>query len=128
MIDRLDAGTLERWWALLIREGEVVVATERGVAVGMARFGAADDDPGRGHLYSLYVDPDASGAGIGRMLLAHVTSQLAAAGYATATLWVFAGNERGIRFYRAAGWEPTGAERVEDEWGAPELQLSISLA
>jgi ribosomal protein S18 acetylase RimI-like enzyme len=103
-----------------------VAETDRGV-VGMARFGRDPDDERRGHLFSLYVDPAASGTGVGRALLAHATTHLAASGHETATLWVFAANERAIRLYRSAGWEPDGAERVEPEWGAPERRLTVAL-
>ena len=127
IIDGLDPAVVAGWWERLLAEHDVVVATDDGVPVGMARYGPDPDDGSRGHLFSLYVDPGSSGRGVGRRLLAHVTAQLAAAGFETATLWVFAANERAIRFYRTAGWEPTGEERVEDEWGAPEIQLSIAL-
>jgi ribosomal protein S18 acetylase RimI-like enzyme len=93
----------------------------------MSRFGPDEEDARRGHLYSLYVDPAFSGAGIGRALLDHVMSELAAAGYKRATLWVFAANERAIRFYRAAGWEPDGTERVEPEWQAAESRMTVTL-
>jgi len=112
----------------LIGGGEVVVARVGAAPVGMTRFGADPDDPSRGHVFSLYVDPAASGAGIGRELLAHGVDALAARGFEAATLWVFAANERAIRFYRANGWAPTGATRVEPEWQAPELQLALALA
>lgn len=130
VIDSLDPAGLEQRWAELAggSPDELVVATQSGVPVGMARFGADGDDPDRGHLFSLYVSPDASGAGIGRALLERAMAGFAQAGYEMATLWVFAGNERAIRFYRASGWEPTGEQRVEDAWGALELQLATRLA
>jgi ribosomal protein S18 acetylase RimI-like enzyme len=127
IIDGLDPAVVAGWWQGLLAEHDVVVAEREGAPVGMARYGPDPDDPGRGHLFSLYVDPAASGAGVGRRLLGHAVAQLAAAGFETATLWVFAGNERAIRFYRAAGWEPTGEERVEEELGAPEIQLATKL-
>ncbi|TML89842.1 MAG: GNAT family N-acetyltransferase [Actinobacteria bacterium] len=128
IVDGLDPAVVARWWERLLAEHDVIVATgDGGVPVGMARYGPDPDDGGRGHLFSLYVDPDAAGAGVGRTLMGHVAAQLGAAGFTTATLWVFAANERAIRFYRAAGWEPTGEERVEDEWGAPEIQLATEL-
>jgi ribosomal protein S18 acetylase RimI-like enzyme len=93
----------------------------------MTRFGADPDDPARGHVFSLYVDPSSAGAGVGRALLAHGVQELEARGFTAATLWVFAANERALRFYRASGWAPTGATRVEPEWQAPELQLALTL-
>src|SRR4051812_10420949 len=128
VLDALELGALEQRWRELVGAHDVVVAIRGDEAIGMARFGADPDDATRGHLFSLYVDPASSGAGVGRTLLEHVSSRLAADGFARATLWVFAANERALRFYRAAGWRPTGTERVEDEWGAPELQLESELA
>jgi ribosomal protein S18 acetylase RimI-like enzyme len=129
IIDGLAVPKLEAWWRSLVEEAasHVVVAGREGRALGMARFGSDPDDGRRGHLYSLYVDPAESGAGIGRVLLEHATAQLAAAGYETATLWVFAANERAIRLYRAAGWIGDGAERVESEWGVPERRMTVCL-
>jgi len=127
IIDALEGKTLERRWSQLIAAGGVVVAHAGGRAVGMTRFGADPDDATRGHVFSLYVDPGAEGAGVGRALLARAAEELAARGFRSATLWVFAANERALRFYRANGWEPTGETRVEAEWQAPELQLAAAL-
>ena len=103
------------------------MARVESAAVGMIRFGPDADDPSRGHVFSLYVDPAAAGAGIGRALLEQAVRELAGRGFRTATLWVFAANARALRFYRAGGWEPTGETRVEPEWRAPELQLAVAL-
>jgi ribosomal protein S18 acetylase RimI-like enzyme len=127
IIDALELPRLERWWTQLIADGGVVVARAGGETVGMTRFGADDEDTTRGHVFSLYVDPGAEGAGVGRALLARAAEELAAAGFRSATLWVFAANERALRFYRANGWEPTGETRTEEEWQAPELQLAVAL-
>lgn len=127
VIDALEPGRIEAWWRTLVGGDGVLVARAGGATVGMIRFGADEDDPSRGHVFSLYVDPAAAGAGVGRELLARATAALAGAGYRTATLWVFAANERALRFYRAAGWSETGATRVEPEWRAPELRLAREL-
>src|SRR4051812_3616114 len=94
VLDALDLSALEQRWRELVGAHDVVVAIRRGDAIGMARFGADPDDPSRGHLFSLYVDPASSDAGVGRTLLEHVSSRLAADGFARATLWVFAANAR----------------------------------
>jgi ribosomal protein S18 acetylase RimI-like enzyme len=132
IIDGLNNREVEHRWRRLgsdatAAEGSVVVAMRDGNPLGMSRFGPDEEDARRGHLYSLYVDPAAGGTGIGRALLEHATGELAAAGYRTATLWVFSANERAIRFYRAAGWEPDGTERVEPEWQAVERRMTITL-
>lgn len=103
------------------------MARAAGDTAGMTRFGVDADDATRGHVFSLYVDPGAAGAGVGRALLARAMQELAARGSSSATLWVFAANERALRFYRANGWEPTGETRTEQEWQAPELQLAVAL-
>jgi|SRR5690242_9261107 len=128
IVDALDAAEEERRWSGLVGEHRILVAREEGVAVGMVRFGADEDEPLRGHVFSLYVDPSASGAGVGRALLARAVEELAAEGFASATLWVFSANERALRFYRAAGWRETGRTRVEPEWQALELELRTELS
>ncbi len=40
------------------------------------------------------------------------------------TLWVFEQNERARKFYEAAGFEPDGAERVEELYRAQEISLT----
>jgi ribosomal protein S18 acetylase RimI-like enzyme len=131
IIDGLTPAGVEAWWRELIPDaaphGRVIVACRDGAPVGMARIGPGEDDERCGHLYSLYVDPDWSGVGIGRALLERAAAELAADGYRRATLWVFAANERAIRLYRAAGWRPDGAQRVEPQWGAAESRLTITL-
>ncbi|MFI9208241.1 GNAT family N-acetyltransferase [Streptomyces sp. NPDC053253] len=72
-------------------------------------------------LAALYALPEVWGTGVGRELLAASTEALAAAGFRTAALWVFAGNARGRRFYEAAGWRPDGAS-VRDVTGGRELE------
>jgi ribosomal protein S18 acetylase RimI-like enzyme len=126
IIDRLDETHVASWWSRLVAEHTVLVARD-GVPVGMTRFGADEDDPSRGHVFSLYVDPAAAGGGVGRALLTRATDELSAAGFRSATLWVFEANERALRFYRANGWEPTGETRVEPEWRATELRLATEL-
>jgi ribosomal protein S18 acetylase RimI-like enzyme len=129
IIDGLDPTDVEQWWRRLVVDHRVLVAREsNGGPVGMIRFGADEDEPTRGHVFSLYVDPSAAGRGLGRSLLERATDELVAQDFRSATLWVFAANERALRFYRAAGWTPTGATRVEPEWRAPELQLTAQLA
>ena len=127
IVDALDQESEERRWGTLVAEHRVLVARDGGVAVGMVRFGADADDPARGHVSSLYVAPPASGAGVGRALLGRACDELAGGGFASATLWVFAANERARRFYEAAGWHETGRTRVEPEWQALELELATEL-
>jgi ribosomal protein S18 acetylase RimI-like enzyme len=128
IIDGLEPSNVERRWRRLVSGHDVLVAREPdGAPVGMIRFGTDEDDTTRGHVFSLYVDPSAAGHGVGRRLLERATAELNAHGFETATLWVFAANERALRFYRAAGWRSTGLTRVEPEWRSLELQLAREL-
>ncbi|WP_343308385.1 GNAT family N-acetyltransferase [Streptomyces sp. SID5770] len=61
------------------------------------------------------------GTGVGRALLSATTGALVAAGFRSAALWVFAGNERARRFYEAAGWRADGAA-VREETGGRVLE------
>ena len=81
----------------------------------VAGFAAAGD----GHLWALYVDPRAQGAGVGSALLEHAEGALREEGASEATLSVFAGNEHGRRFYEARGWEFAGDE--DSDWVAPTV-------
>jgi ribosomal protein S18 acetylase RimI-like enzyme len=127
ILDRLDPGDEARRWGDLVAAHRVLVAREGDEPVGMVRYGADDEDPSRGHVFSLYVDPSAAGGGVGRVLLGRACEELAKAGFPRATLWVFAANERALRFYRASGWSPTERTRVEPEWRALELELAREL-
>lgn len=127
ILDALDPDDEQRRWQALVAAQSVLVARTDGDAVGMVRFGPDEEDLERGHVFSLYVDPAAAGAGLGRALLGRACEELAAAGFRRATLWVFADNERALRFYRSAGWVPNGRTRIEPRWQSLELQLATEL-
>ena len=101
----------ERTW-VAVRDGEVV-----GFC-GTGRGGDAGAAAGTGEVFALYLRPDVIGMGVGRALFAHAVEDLRARGFAPLTLWVLRENERGRRFYEAAGWRPDGAEKVEERPGA----------
>lgn len=107
----------------------VLVADAAGHGVrGVVRYGADPDDARHGHVFSLYVHPDAQGLGLGGTLLHAATGKLRAAGFAKVTLWVFARNDAARAFYAAQGWTPDGGTLVEEAYGEPELRLRRSLA
>jgi GNAT superfamily N-acetyltransferase len=94
---------------------------------GVVRFGPDPDDAGRGHVFSLYVHPDAQGLGLGGALLRAAAARLGSAGHGVATLWVFTANAGARAFYRRHGWAPDGGTRVEPEYGEPEVRLRCPL-
>lgn len=103
------------WWSCTLATADArhtVVLTERGTLRGFAAFGPdRDERPLTGELYALYLHPDCWGRGFGRRLHAAALDGMRARGYGQARLWVLAGNERALRFYRRAGWTDDG--RVE---------------
>ena len=88
------------------------VAELEGEVVGFASVGAArdEDDPSTGELYAIYLHPTRWDRGIGRALLERAEESMRSSGFELAILWVLEGNERGERFYRAAGWEEDGSK------------------
>jgi ribosomal protein S18 acetylase RimI-like enzyme len=97
-----------------------LVALEGDSVLGFATVTRCADDSGRaGELQALYVDPARWHSGVGRALLAAAEARLQEEGFAVAVLWVFVGNERAERFYRAAGWRGDGTVREQTFWGFP---------
>ena len=101
------------------------VVEDGGEVVGFASVGASRDEGAEqeAELYAIYLHPSRWGRGIGRALLQRAEESMRSSGFRRAILWVLEGNERGERFYQAAGWEQDG-RKVEDFQGAavPELR------
>jgi ribosomal protein S18 acetylase RimI-like enzyme len=96
--------------------------------VGIVTLGKDPDRPRTGHIYSLYVHPEAQGQGVGARLVSAAIDGLESLGYSEASLWVFEANVRGRAFYKRLGWRPDGASRVEPEFGERESRLTRALA
>ena len=121
-----EAGARELWRRALATprpHSRGVVAVEGVRVLGAIRMGHDPDEPGVGHVFSLYVDPAAQGGGVGGRLLAEADRWFGSEGLAEATLWVFEANLRARTFYARHGWEPDGGSRVEPEFGEPEVRL-----
>ena len=95
--------------------------------LGVTLIGMDPEDPASGHVYSLYVRPETQGLGVGTRLLAAADDRFGRAGKPEATLWVFAANTAARGFYSRLGWQPDGGERVELQYGEPELRLRRTL-
>ncbi|WP_374438883.1 GNAT family N-acetyltransferase [Pseudomonas panipatensis] len=133
------ASDLERRVAFLdqaIRSGgrDIRVAELDGAVVGWSSFGRSRDEDalaGTGELYSLYLAPQAWSRGIGRDLWQCSRQHLHAAGFLRVTLWALDGNQRALRFYRAAGFRPERqGSRVFEEGGTafPVTRYQLRLA
>jgi ribosomal protein S18 acetylase RimI-like enzyme len=128
VIDGLDVADVAGWFdpAWLGPDlCSVVDESPTGTVNGFARYGADPDRPGPGFGYvaALYVDPAASGRGIGGALLDHAVAVLSEQGRADITLWVFRDNDRAQALYRRAGFRPEGRELVDPRWRAPQTLL-----
>lgn len=125
-----EPAALAMWRRILASAPDGVLVADvadRGVC-GVTRFGADPEDPTLGHVFSLYVHPDAQGLGLGRALLHAAAERLRASGFRTAALWVFAGNAAARAFYQAQGWRPDGGTRVEPAYREPQVRLRRVLA
>ena len=110
----------------------VWIAEQAGQMVGFAVTEPsrdADVPPSTGELSLIYLEQDAAGKGIGRVLFAHAVDDLRQRGYAQAMLWVLETNARARRFYEAAGWRVDGASKTEERPGAllREVRYRIAL-
>lgn len=123
LAERTVESQLPRWEERLgpDADGEVWVAQAGGRVVAYTAVGDSEDaDAGSslGALRALYVDPAAQGAGLGALLHDHAVERLAALGFATATLWSFAANDRARVFYEHRGWvlDASGAGQEGEDW------------
>ena len=75
-------------------------------------------------VFSMWVDPDHRGLGIGRRLVAEVEAWGVSWGATNILLWVFAENEGAVRFYERLGFrtEPAGPDA---EAGATHEALAM---
>jgi ribosomal protein S18 acetylase RimI-like enzyme len=107
------------------RGSATFVVEDGGEVVGFASVGASRDAGAEqeAELYAIYLHPSRWDRGIGRALLQRAEESMRSSGFRQAILWVLEGNERGERFYRAAGWEQDG-RKIEDFQGTavPELR------
>ena len=100
-----------------------LVAADGDAILGFATTLPAPDLPGTGELAALHVDPSAWRRGIGTALITAARARLLDLGFATAIVWVMAGNRRAEQFYLADGWLLDDARRTDEVWGAQVDEL-----
>ena len=126
VLDGLSISTRERWWhETLSGSGErsTLLATDERSVLGFAAVGPGrDGDPVVGELYAMYLCPAAWGRGIGCRLHAAAMARLQAFGFERASLWMLAGNQRALRFYRREGWVADGRSKLVTGPGGIELE------
>ena len=84
-----------------------------------AYLASLDEDAGPecGEVSAIYALADAWGRGVGRALMDAALAGLASGGFTEVMLWVLEGNERAIRFYERAGFQPDGATKIDNTRG-----------
>jgi ribosomal protein S18 acetylase RimI-like enzyme len=135
-LNALDATLARRefFWMASIESGEsnVWVAQVDGQVVGWIAVGASRDDDGAaanaGEVMALYVVAAHWQTGVGPALWNAGVQYLSEQGFEQLTLWVLAGNDRAIRFYRRAGCvEEAGSERNLERGGVKLVEVRYRL-
>ena len=126
VLDALDEIEIADWLGTMTSSNGpttwLAESADDGV-LAFSRHGEDPEDSRRGHIYSLYVDPAATGRGIAKALLDHDLQLLGERGLGTVTLWVFEHNQAARGLYTSFGFLPDGARRVEPRYGAPEIRM-----
>jgi ribosomal protein S18 acetylase RimI-like enzyme len=129
-IAEFDVASRQRMWreglARTPRPGSATfVVEDSGEVVGFASVGASRDEDAQleAELYAIYLHPSRWDRGIGRALLRRAEESMRSSGFREAVLWVLEGNERGERFYRAAGWEHDGGSKLDEFQSATVTEL-----
>ncbi|MGH2713847.1 MAG: GNAT family N-acetyltransferase [Thermoleophilaceae bacterium] len=111
---------VERWHARLDDPAVTMLAAAEDVEMlGFTACGESRDPdagPQAGEVWTLFVAAGRWRGGVGRALMGATLADLAARGYAEATVWSFAANEPANAFYEAHGFARDGAERTEETW------------
>lgn len=127
---RDDADNVARWRERAVAHEEagcspegvrtLVAHDEDSRPIGWASTGPPrdDDPPTDTELWSLYLASEYQGSGVAEQLLEAVLPSPA-----PGHLWVLAGNERAIAFYRKGAFAPDGAIKRDLRLDADELRM-----
>lgn len=118
---RVTVADRTRRWAERLRAGTrlIALAEQQGRVVGVVSWGrgtGAADGPAL-ELKSLYVAAAHRSLGLGRALAEW------AIGSEPAHLWVFAANDRAMRFYASIGFAADGGRTTDADTGLAEVRL-----
>jgi len=116
VLDELSVEARQLWWHDTLAvpgRRSTMLATDGETLLGFSAVGPGrDGDPAVGELYAMYLRSTAWGRGIGRLLHDAAMDRLLASGHLRASLWMLAGNERALRFYRRSGWTVDGRSKL----------------
>lgn len=127
-LDSLDVAQRAVFWKESLGEGAQVLVAVDDQVIGFCHAGESSDQ-GWGEIYSIYVDPDHWGRGVGGELLAAGQKRLETFGFNEALLWVLEDNQSARRFYEAKGWELSKRFQILEIGGTPvtEVRYEIDL-
>ena len=124
-LDAMDVDErIARWREILSAQGQggpdatFLFCDAQGVPSGFGGCGRQRGDRlaqagFHGEFHALYLLRRAQRRGAGRALMAEMAAHLSAAGFTSASVWVFRDNPPARRFYEALGGAATG---IEGEW------------
>jgi ribosomal protein S18 acetylase RimI-like enzyme len=99
-----------------------------GEPLGLAATYRDAEEPAVAHLISMWVAPEARGAGIGDALVQQVVTFAVAHGAAAVRLDVVEGNASAIKLYERNGFTLTGHQIVRERDGATEFEMELRLS
>lgn len=109
------------------KDKETVIGVLESKLVAVFRIGTEKDNPNNGHLFSLYVNPEAAGKGLGKKSLTEAESRLRKKGFESMSLWVFEKNAIAKGLYQSFGFQPTDLTRVDERWKETEVEMRKEL-
>ncbi|GAA5125439.1 GNAT family N-acetyltransferase [Luteolibacter yonseiensis] len=116
----------EIWAKSILQEmPKLLVAEIDGQVVGFLAMGPCRDDraaSSQHEIWAFYVEPARWSQGVGYRLWLASRDILVECGAGRISLWVIAGNERAIRFYRSAGFVPEAGSKKPFELGGVTLE------
>jgi len=123
----LSVAAREASWQEAARTGSpsVLVARSEGKVIGFVAYGPSRDQDAPANcaeVWALYVLSSSWSAGVGRSLWLAALERLRLVGASRVTMWVLSENERGRRFYTAAGFVPEPASEKEFALGGARLK------
>lgn len=130
VIEAMNMDSARDFWRPALVEPksrETILGFGDNKLVSVFRIGKDPLDSSRGHLFSLYVAPEAAGHGYGRESLVEAMSRLTSPEAREVSLWVFDKNSVARSLYVSAGFIPTGAKRVDDRWQELEIEMLKAL-
>ena len=124
----MEAGYDERRWRERVGRSAFFLAWDGDRPVGMV--GGYRQDDGGWHVISMWVAPQARGAGLAERLIDAVAGHARGQNASTLTLWVTDGNDRARAFYRRVGFRSTGRrQQVRPQTpGLWEEEMLLALA